>query len=280
MPDNANNSNDANTEMTNRYKRDKKLMWPTSPETAKDKNFYRQYLSSLVGNQTCMDAMRMAERKINRAQKKRRRADKLKHILTYVFIMSLIIGAITSVYCSTKDNQHDYLNRKEHRVMFSLFAGAFVLFGAGYCWVLSATYPDDKNNEKPEVFYNRLIVRYFEVLKQKYPDMSEKYLELCNRPDMEMARAIYSLMLVNMPNKYVKKLNELALSCPNPDIHMDMNNPNALYYVEENIRSALSILEDAMREHPELQSVVKDAYACKIPTSFFVVNQSNRSRTR
>ena len=115
------------------------------------------------------------------------------------------------------------------------------------------------------------------MLKKEYPELSEKYLQICNQPDMEMARTIYSLLIVNMSREDVEKLNTIALSV---NWNMCKDRIDTMRNIEEKLKQAISIIESAVQKHPELQKAVVDAYSCKVPQNFFVVNQNKKNRAR
>ena len=274
MADEVNNSN---TEMLQRFKRDEKLMWPKGFQTKQDYKFYTEYLHDLVDNQTFVAASRIAESKITKAKTKHKNKNRITNVILCTLIMSLCAGACVTTY--NMPTTYEWPD-KEKRFLWSVLVIATMLFGAGMCVVTNATNignTTSKYNEKPEVFYNRLIVRYFDVLKKIYPEMSEKYLEICNQPDMEMARAIYSLLIVNMDEEDVEKLNEIALSV---NWQLFDDKAQTMQDIEEKIRGGIQIIEKTLTAHPELQTIVKDAYAAKVPTTFFVANVQKRGRGR
>lgn len=271
-----NNVKNSNNDIIDRFQRDFDLMWPDLPQKTEDKNFYRKYLNALVNNETFVRASKIAEQTIARAKIKHDRSNKTKRIVLASLIMFLLMGFGVAEYNGIRN--HDYAQKPSQYILLSTTIATVMLVGAGFCWLIYKTHlENDKHDANPEVFYNRLIVRYFDVLKKMYPELSEKYLQICNQPDMEMARTIYSLLIVNMPNAEVKKLNAIALSV---NWHMRPNRIDTMRDIEDKIKQAIFIIESTLQKHPELQRAVVDAYSCKIPQNFFVVNQNKKNRAR
>jgi len=267
---------DTDNDIINRFQRDFDLMWPDFPQKTADKSFYRKYLSGLVDNETFIRASKFAEQTIAKAKTKRDNKGKVTRYILFSLMIAFFAMVGVSEYKVVKN--YDYINKKTQQVIFSVSALVLLLCGMGLCWLVCSSHAKDSQyDEKPEIFYNRLIVRYFDVLKKMYPELSEKYLQICNQPDMEMARTIYSLLIVNMPNAEVKKLNTIALSV---NWHMHSNKIDTMRDIEEKLKQAISIIESALQKHPELQKAVVDAYSCKVPQNFFVVNQSKKNRVR
>lgn len=273
MNNDIENSND---NIINRFQRDFDLMWPDFPQKIEDRNFYRKYLNALVDNETFIRASKIAEQMIARAKIKHNRSNKTKQTVLAFLILLLLMGFGVAEYNGIRN--YDYAQKPYQHVLLSTAVAALMLFGAGFCWIIYKTHlENDKYDAKPEVFYNRLIVRYFDVLKKMHPELSEKYLQICNQPDMEMARTIYSLLIANMSDADVKKLNAIALSV---NWHMRPNRIDTMRDIEDKIKQAIFIIESTLQKHPELQRAVVDAYSCKIPQNFFVVNQSRKNRVR
>lgn len=268
------NSNEA---IFNRFERDKKLMRPRGFQTKQDYQFYTEYLHKLVDNPTFVSASRMVENKIEKAKSRKQFKERARSTALYIMIMSLFIGAGAATY--NLPSEYGLKQTTGQRIAYLSILAFMTLVGACMCAMMKEA--DDrhiKNIEKPEVFYNRVIVRYFDVLKKMYPsEMSEKYLQICNQPDMEMARAIYSLLIVNMDEADVNKLNEIALSV---NWALYENKITTMRDIENKIHQAIKIIEKTLTAHPELQTVVKDAYAANVPTTFFVVNAQKTPRVR
>jgi len=268
------NSNEA---IVNRFERDKKLMWPRGFQTKKDYYFYTEYLHKLVDTPTFVSASRMVENKIEKAKSRKQFKERARSTALYIMIMSLFIGAGVATYNAPAE--YEIKQTTGQRVAYLSLLVIMTLVGAGLCATMKEA--DDKYKklaERPEVFYNRVIVRYFDVLKKMYPsEMSEKYLQICNQPDMEMARAIYSLLIVNTDESDVKKLNEIAVSV---NWALYGSEISAMRDIENKINQAIRIIEKTLTAHPELQPIVKDAYMAKVPTTFYIVNKQNTGRAR
>lgn len=267
---------DTDNDIINRFQRDFDLMWPDFPQKTSDKSFYRKYLSGLVNNETFIRASKIAEQTIAKAKIKRDNKGKVTRYILFSLMIAFFATVGVSEYKVVKN--YDYINKKTQQVIFSVSALVLLLCGMGLCWLACSSHAKDSQyDEKPEIFYNRLIVRYFDVLKKEYPELSEKYLQICNQPDMEMARTIYSLLIVNMSRGDVEKLNAIALSV---NWNMCKDRIDTMHNIEEKLKLAISIIESALQKHPELQKAVVDAYSCKVPQNFFVVNQSKKNRVR
>ena len=271
--------NNSNAEILQRFERDEKLMWPETPkENSKERRIYDNYLCELVNNPTFISASRQVEEKIAGAKRRHTNKEKITNFLLRVILIALLAGAGVEGYKTTQN--YDNLTKKSIYASSGFHACLLVVLMFAVMSMLMITDTcdkDEKYGKNPEVFYNRLIVRYFDILKQMYPEMSEKYLQICNQPDMEMARAIYSLMIVNMKEADVKKLNEIALSV---DCYVNKDNIENMRDIENKICQATQIIEKTLAVHPELQNIIKDSYMAKVPTTFFVVNAKNWGRLR
>ena len=264
MVDSVENSDQ---DILNRFNRDKELMWPD--DKFQDRALYNSYLRNLVDNPTFIQASRIADKKIAKAKSKQENKNRAAKIVVCVFLMLFFGGAGISGY--KMPETYRFEQTQSQHIMFSLYMLAVMLTGVGLSAVIwSAKDNDPKYDERPEVFFNRLVARYFDVLKKMYPELSDKYLKMFNQPDMEMARTIYSLLIVNMSKKDVKKLTDIALSI-NWRVYNNNSEMDNMRDVEEKISRALAIIENTLTMHPELREAVKCSYMGNVPTTFFVV---------
>ena len=271
-------ANDSNAEMLKRFERDEQLMWPKADVRGKDRFFYSDYLHALVDNPTFVSALRQTEKVLERAKQRHNNKTNITNTVLCALFMALFVGAGIGEYKAIKNFEIVTTNSKSAQAtLYTCFLAALLLAIIPIWSVASVNRKNRKYDEQPEVFFNRVIVRYFDVLKKMYPNMSEKYLQICNRPDMEMARAIYSLLIVNMPDADVKKLNEIALSVNWATSNDKME---VMRDIEEKIHAATQIIEKTLNTHPELQTVVADAYMAKVPKTFYIVNAQNQPRSR
>jgi len=263
----SDDSDSMNKDILKRFDRDEELMWPN--KKLQNRQLYSNYLHGLVDNRTFVDASRIVEKGIKNAKNKAKNKNRAAKIVACFFLILFFGGAGISGY-RMPETYHFQQTTGQH-IAFSLYMLAIALTGVGLsAFICSIKDKDPEYDEQPEVFFNRLIARYFEVLKKMYPEMSDKYLKMFNQPDMEMARAIYSLIIINMPKRDVNKLQDIALSV---NWRVYENKIDTMHAVEEQINQALAIIEKTLVKHPELKNAVKDAYMGKIPTTFFVVNK-------
>lgn len=268
---------DANAEMLKRFERDDDLMWPTPKARENNRQIYTDYLHKLVDNPTFIAALRMTEKTIAKAKAKHVTKTRITTNVLRAMIIALFAGATIGEYNAITKHEVVADSLPARSLMYTFVFGVMMLAAIPLWSITNDGWRNKEADEKPEVFYNRVIVRYFDVLKKMHPEMSDKYLQICNQPDMEMARAIYSLLIVNMDAKDVKKLNEIALSV---NWKMYENQMDTMRDIENKINQATQIIEKTLNAHPELQSALVDAYAAKVPTTFFIVNANNQGRAR
>ena len=119
--------------------------------------------------------------------------------------------------------------------------------------------------------FNRLSVRLFDSMREKYPDLDEKVLKACNP---ELSRVIRALVIANMSDEDAQQLQEIAMNLSKKLHNMTLKNENnVLLSCNDDIKQAMSIIDQYLTTNTLLAEAILNVYRGNIPVKFSLQEQ-------
>ena len=255
-----------NNKMELRFKRDAKLGHP-GHTSANQPEARKEYIDRLIKN---------ADFRPTYIQNDARFEESAREIFSHlrkfdIFVIVAMMAILGSIGGACKYSTYNPKTTTAKKVLGST---PYALFGilAGLLFGCVTTVANKRSDRESgvESFYNRMIVRLFDVLHKTYPDLDENVLRNCNP---EMARVIQAIMIANMSESDTRTIHNIAMKL------YDTTYPNTLTEkemqdIEKGIKQASIIVLNTLSEHPELNDMVIDAYRGKIPAKFVLPQQA------
>ena len=162
-----------------------------------------------------------------------------------------------------------------NKISISVFMFVSMLFGLLVGGTVSVIMKQESRDTDITNFYNRLVVRLFDILHEEYPDLDENMLKHCNP---EMARVITALMVANMPEKDTHEIQKTAIKFAKTLQNQNNRNKTITFHnCNEEIKNAIAIIEQNLLLNPHLQDTILAVYRGNIPATF-KISQNEKTR--
>ena len=256
--------------LTDRFVRDERLMKVNLLNTKPLIEERKRYSEQINSNEELKDIESGYSVRLNKQKYKNEKRQEKTSDLVCVLIISFFMAAGISV----SNHFYEYLPKEQQQVTKKDKAGdltiitIFAIIGAVISFVFADRPKKQWDTKNVDEFYNRLIVRYFDKLHDKTPEITENALLTFNP---ELARVVYALLVANLSKQDIAKLDSLALTMAD-ELETKVFG-NELRFIDNQMRQATNIVERALMKRSELQNIIKDAYRGKIPATFYITNQ-------
>ncbi len=249
------------------FERDNALGYPfhkTDNETANRAAFIKQ----LIANQKFVETYKQNDKKFEESW---REILKKMNVLDYIMLISITLCAGGFGYLASTNTDFQSKTINQHKDVFVVL---FTLIGllAGVIIGLHNNVVTHRINKQSDVdnFYNRMIVRLFDIMRETYPDLDENMLKQCNP---EMARVITAIMIANMPESDTRTIQDIAIRMMRTLRNMDNKNKiRTLSNCNVELKNALSIVEHNLLTNPTLNEAILSIYRGNVPATFILGN--------
>lgn len=263
-------SKKAEKKLVQQFKRDGALGFPY--HTSDNKPAERDaFISALVKSKTFAPTCEQNYEKFKDSVK-----ETVKKFNTFdyfcIAMFTLSVGGFAYLSTSLEAPKTTFMQQHQKAVMVVATLLGF-LAGAGLGFANQVSSERINKDNDSENLYNRLSVRLFDVLREKYSDLDENVLKACNP---EMARVIRALVIANMPENDVREIQAIATTVAKQLRDATPKTEKRVFHnCNEAIKTALSIIEQNLITNPQLHDAILSVYRGGVPAQFILQKPQN-----